>query len=68
MNSPTYHISLTGTAEVCTDPEICRRMWYDGLANHFSSSDDPNFRVIRFTTRRYSLFIDWEVVKGETDG
>lgn len=68
LNAPTYHISLTGTAEVCTDPEICREMWYDGLANHFSGPDDPNFCVIRFTTQRYSLFIDWEVVKGEIDG
>lgn len=51
----------------CTDPEICREMWYDGLANHFFGPDDPNFCVIRFTTQRYSLFIDWEVVKGEID-
>lgn len=50
----------------CTDP--VREMWYDGLSNHFSGPDDPNFCVIRFTTQRYSLFIDWEVVKGEIDG
>lgn len=67
LNSPTYHISLTGTAEVCTDMETCREMWYEGLANHFSGPDDPNLCVIRFTTRRYSLFIDWEDVKGEID-
>lgn len=67
LNSPTYHISLTGTAEVCTDLETCREMWYEGLANHFSGPDDPNFCVIRFTTQRYSLFIDWESVKGEID-
>ena len=65
LNSPTYHISLTGTAEVCTDPGTCREMWYDGLSNHFSGPDDPNLCVIRFTTRRYSLFIDRESVKGE---
>ena len=64
LNSPTYQISLTGTAEVCTDPETCREMWYEGLSNHFSGPDDPNFCVIRFTTRRYSLFIDWEDVEG----
>ena len=68
LNAPTYQISLTGTAEVCTDPETCREMWYEGLSNHFSGPDDPNFCVIRFTTRRYSLFIDWEDVKGELDG
>lgn len=68
LNTPTYQISLTGTAEVCTDPETCREMWYEGLSNHFSGPDDPNLCVIRFTTRRYSLFIDWEDVKGELDG
>lgn len=67
LNSPTYHISLTGTAEVCTDLETCREMWFEGLANHFSGPDDPNLCVIRFTTERYSLFIDWESVKGEID-
>ena len=67
LNSPAYHISLTGTAQVCTDSEICREMWYEGLANHFSGPDDPNLCVIRFTTERYSLFIDWESVKGEID-
>lgn len=65
LNSPTYHISLTGTAEVCTDPETCREMWYDGLANHFSGPDAPNLCVIRFATQRYSLFVDWESVKGK---
>ncbi len=66
LNSSTYHISLTGAAEVCTDPEICREMWYEGLANHFSGPDDPNLCVIRFTTQRYSLFVDWELGDCET--
>lgn len=65
LNAPTYHISLVGTAEVCTDPETCRAMWYEGLANHFTGPDDPNLCVIRFTTQRYSLFVDWQDVKGE---
>lgn len=33
----------------------------------FLKTDDPNLCVIRFTTERYSLFIDWESVKGEID-
>lgn len=67
FNSPSYHISLTGTAEVVTDPETCREMWYEGLANHFSGPEDPNFCVIRFTAQRYSLFVDWEELRGEVD-
>lgn len=64
LNSPTYHISLTGTAEVCTDPATLHEMWYEGLSNHFTGPDDPGFCVIRFTTQRYSLFVDWETAKG----
>lgn len=67
LNSPAYHIALTGRAEVLTDPETCREMWYEGLANHFSGPEDPNFCVIRFTTQRYSLFIDWEEARGELE-
>ena len=67
FNSPSYHISLIGTAEVLTDPETCREMWYEGMANHFSGPEDPNFCVIRFSAQRYSLFVDWEELRGEVD-
>lgn len=65
LNSSEYHICLTGTAQVLTDPEIRREMWYEGLANHFSGPEDPNYCVIKFTTQRYSLFVDWEQAKGK---
>lgn len=67
INSPSYHISLTGTAEVCTDSAVCREMWYPGLAQHFSGPEDPNLCVIRFTTQRYSLLVDWESLRGELE-
>lgn len=65
LNGPDHHIALTGDVEVCNDLETRREMWYDGLENHFSGPEDENFRVLRFTTRRYSLFINWEDLKGE---
>lgn len=64
FNSSEYHIGLVGTVEQLTDPEVKKEMWYDGLKNHFSGWDDPNYCVLKFITERYSLFVDWQDVKG----
>lgn len=64
FNSPEYHIALTGTIEQTTDLDVKKEMWYNGLENHFSGWDDPNYCVLKFTTERYSLFVDWQDVKG----
>lgn len=65
LNSPEYHMALTGTAEVCTDLALKQEMWYEGLARHFSGPEDPNLCVIRFTTQRFNLFVDWNEARGE---
>jgi general stress protein 26 len=59
-----YNITLVGTIEVVTETDIKHEMWYDGLKNHFSSADDPNFCVLRFTTERYNLLVDWKEAIG----
>ncbi len=59
-----YNISLVGTIEVLTDPEIKKEMWYPGLQGHFSGSDDPGYCVLRFNTKRYNLLVDWQEAKG----
>lgn len=64
INSPEYHISLTGTIEQITDLDVKREMWYNGLKNHFSGWDDPNYCVLKFTTERYSLLVDWQEARG----
>lgn len=64
FNSSEYHIGLTGTVEQITDLDVKKEMWYNGLKNHFSGWDDPNYCVLKFTTERYSLFVDWQDVKG----
>lgn len=64
FNSPTYHISLKGTMEIITDSEVKKEMWYDGLSNHFSGPEDPGYVVLKFKTDSYTLFIDWETVRG----
>lgn len=64
INSSEYHISLTGTVEQITDLDVKKEMWYNGLKNHFSGYDDPNYCVLKFTTERYSLFVDWQEARG----
>ena len=65
FNSPEYHISLKGKMEIITDPSIKKEMWYGGLANHFSGPDDPAYVVLKFVTDSYTLFIDWQTVRGK---
>lgn len=62
--SPEYNITLVGDIEVVTDPEVKKEMWYSGLANHFSGPEDPNYCVLRFTTKRYNLLVDWKELRG----
>lgn len=64
VNSEEYHIALTGTIEQITAPDVKKEMWYDGLKNHFSGWEDPNYCVLKFTTERYNLLVDWQAAKG----
>ncbi len=64
FNAPDYNITLVGTIEVLTDPEVKKEMWYGGLANHFSGPEDPNYCVLRFKTQRYNLLVDWIEERG----
>lgn len=64
FNSSDYNITIVGMIEILTDPEVKKEMWYDGLVNHFSGPEDPNYCVLRFRTERYSLLVDWKEAKG----
>lgn len=64
FNSVNHNITLVGTIEVLTDAEMKKEMWYHGLENHFSGPEDPNYCVLRFTTNRYNLFVDWKEARG----
>jgi len=57
-----YNITLVGDIEVLTDPELKKATWYEGLEAHFPNGgvDDPDYCVLRFTTKRYSLWVDVE--------
>lgn len=64
FSGPDYNITLVGTIEVLTSPEIKKEMWYEPLAHHFSGPDDPQYCVLRLTPNRYNLLIDWQEIAG----
>ena len=53
-----YNITLVGTIEVVVDPAVKKEMWYEGMCEYLSGPDDANFCVLRFTTKRYNLWVD----------
>jgi general stress protein 26 len=57
LPSSEYHISLVGTVEIITDPEIKKEHWQD-IATDFFKSDwsDPAWCVLKFSTESYNLF------------
>jgi len=64
FSSEEYCVNLVGEIEVVTSADVKREMWYDGLAFHFTGADDPRYCVLKFTTKRYKLFIDDEEIEG----
>lgn len=59
-----YCINLVGEIEVITSEDAKQEMWYDGLSHYFTGPDDPNYCVLKFTTKRYKFFMDAEDVAG----
>ena len=61
-NNSYYNITLVGDVEVITDPAVKKDVWYDGMEEHFPNGglDDPDYCVLRFTTKRYNLWVDFE--------
>ncbi len=52
------NITLIGEAEVHTDQETKSRLWRDEFTTHFPHGEtDPNYCVIKFTTKRASLWL-----------
>jgi len=61
----SYNISLIGNLEIITDEAVKKDNWYKGLEEHFKGPEDPDFCILKFTTERYRLMIDWEEAEGE---
>ena len=61
-NNAYYNITLVGDLDIITDPIIKKDAWYDGMEEHFPNGgiNDPDYCVLRFTTKRYNLWVDCE--------
>lgn len=64
FSSSEYCINLVGDIEITTDAAIKQEMWYEGLSHHFTGPDEPNYCVLKFTTKRYKLFLDFQEIEG----
>jgi len=55
------NVTLVGEAEIVTDQETKSRCWLDWFGHHYQGGEtDPDYVVIKFKTRRVSLWIDSE--------
>jgi general stress protein 26 len=59
-----YNITLVGSIEILTDRKAKEETWYNGCEHHFNGIDDPNYCVLRFNTKRYSIFIEMNEISG----
>lgn len=58
------NITLVGEAEILTDKETKSRCWLDWFINHFPGGEtDPNYCVIKFTTKRVSYGLTVKVAE-----
>ena len=55
-----YNITLVGDVEIVTDPDVKKNVWHDEMyGEHFEQGiNNPDFAVLRFTTKRYNLWVD----------
>ena len=62
---PECNITLVGTIEIVTaDLALKKEMWSEWMNQYYSGPEDPNFCVLLFKTRRYSLYVDGTQARG----
>lgn len=53
------NITLMGTVEINTEPEIKKEMWVDWFINHFPGGEtDPEYCILKFSTENAVFWID----------
>ncbi|WP_313164968.1 pyridoxamine 5'-phosphate oxidase family protein [Sedimentibacter sp.] len=53
------NITLIGTIEILSDPELKKQLWADWFINHFPGGvTDPNYCILKFTTNSAFFWID----------
>ena len=64
FRSGNDNITLVGDAEILTDQEIKSRMWQEWFISHYPGGEaDPNYIVVKLTTKRVSLWVDFEIAE-----
>ena len=62
------NITLVGEAEILTDQETKNKYWLDWFIDVYKGGKtDPDYCVIKFTTKRVSLWIDCEIAEFSID-
>lgn len=53
------NVTLMGTIEILTEPEIKKEMWVDWFINHFPDGEtDPEYCILRFSAEKAVFWID----------
>ena len=64
-DSPECNVTLVGTIEIITnDLALKKEMWNEWMSTYYSGPEDPKYCVLRFTTHRYSLYVDGKQARG----
>jgi len=62
------NITLVGDAEIVTDQATKSRCWQEWFINHYPGGEtDPNYIIIKFITKRVSLWVDFEIAQFAVD-
>ncbi|NYB75587.1 pyridoxamine 5'-phosphate oxidase family protein [Sedimentibacter hydroxybenzoicus DSM 7310] len=63
------NITLIGTIEILSDPELKKQLWVDWFINHFPGGvTDPNYCILKFTTNSAFFWIDNQYEEIELKG
>lgn len=58
-NNNNNNITLIGTVEVLTDPQLKKQLWMDWFINYFPGGVlDPNYCILKFTANAGVFWID----------
>lgn len=62
------NITLVGDYVIVKDNRLKENLWQDWYINHYpGGASDPNYCLIKFTTKYMSFWIDHQYIKGSMD-
>ena len=65
ISNANNNITLVGEIEICTDQESKSKCWINWFSEVYEGGEtDPNYCVLKFTTKRYKLLIGYETAEG----